>query len=78
MSGEPNSYLQRDISECSCDVFFACAKPWALFFVGRMYVVITEQLLNGVELPSCDGIVKLQDSVELWRRVGDGHSHDGS
>ena len=43
-----------------------------------MYVVITKQLLNGVELPSRDGIVKLQDSAELWWRVGDDHSHDGS
>ena len=43
-----------------------------------MYVVVIEQLLDGVELPSRDGIVKLQDSAELRRRVGDGHSHDGS
>ena len=43
-----------------------------------MYVVVTEQLLNGVELSSRDGIVKLQNSAELWRRVGDGHSHNSS
>ena len=45
---------------------------------GRMYVVVIEQLLDGVELPIRDSIVKLQDSAELRRRVGDGHSHDGS
>jgi hypothetical protein len=43
-----------------------------------MYVVVIEQLLDGVELPVRDGIVKLQDCAELRRRVGDGHSHDGS
>jgi hypothetical protein len=39
-----------------------------------MYVIVIEQLLDGVELPSCDGIVKLQDSAELQRRIGDGQS----
>ena len=42
-----------------------------------MYVVVVEQLLDGVELPIRDGVVKLQDSAELGRRVGGGHSHDG-
>lgn len=43
-----------------------------------MYIVVVEQLIEGVELPVRDGIVKLQDSAELRRRVGDGYSHDGT
>jgi len=43
-----------------------------------MSVVVIKQLLDCVELPIRDGIVELQDSAELRRRVGDGHSHDGS
>ena len=39
-----------------------------------MYVVIIEQLLNGVKLPSHDGIIKLQDSAKLQRRIEDGQS----
>ena len=80
----PTRYLQWGVSQCSCDGF--CVRQ-ALSFIfwwlldsrrkGRMHIVVIEQLLDRVKLPIRDGVVKLQDSAELRRRVGDGHSHDG-
>jgi hypothetical protein len=42
---------------------------------GRVDVVVREQLLDDVELPIRDGLVKLQDGAELRRRVGERHGH---
>ena len=85
MTGNPTRYLQWGVSERSSDVFCMRQALSLIFWwlldgrrKSRMHVVVIEQFLDGVELPSRDGIVKLQDSAELRRRVGDGHSHDGS
>lgn len=40
-----------------------------------MFIIFGEELLEGVEIPSCDGLEKLRHGgIELrGRRFGDGH-----
>ena len=76
------TYLQGGVSERSRDAFCMrqalCLILWRLVRgrrEGRVYVVVREQLLDHVELPVRDGLVKPQDGAELWRRVGECHGH---
>lgn len=77
----PTRYLQWGVPECFCNAFrmrqtLRLAFWWHICGrrEGRVYVVIREQPLDDVELPSRDRVVKQMDSTELRRRVGERHS----
>ena len=76
------TYLEGRVSERSRDAF---RMRQALCLIlrrlirgrreRRVDVVVRKQLIDDLELPVRDGIVKPQDSAELRRGVGECHGH---